>query len=239
MEIPSPGWSGDEVIAHLASLRSPENLEGMARFGIRTDRAFGVGLAVLRPLARKIRRDHERAEALWQSGWREARLLAAFTDEPGDVTPDQARRWAGQFDSWEIVDGVVDLFVATPFWRELVDAFAADEREFVRRAAFSMIARAAVSLKAEDDATFLAFLPLIERHAGDPRNFVKKAVNWALRQIGKRSHALHGPALALAGKLAASNERAARWIGNDAVRELRAAKTIASLDRCAGRPIAV
>lgn len=206
-------------------------MEGMARFGINTDRAFGVGLSVLRPLARKIRQDHARAEALWQSGWREARLLAAFTDEPAAVTREQARRWAADFNSWEIVDGVVDLFVATPFWRELIDEFAADEREYVRRAAFSMIARAAVSLKKEPEETFLGLLPLIEAHAADPRNFVRKAVNWALRQIGKRSRTLHGPALSLAKTLAASDDRTARWIGKDAVRELEAEKTIAAIRR--------
>lgn len=204
-------------------------MEGMARFGINTDRAFGVGLSVLRPLARKIRRDHARAAALWQSGWREARLLAAFTDEPAAVTREQARRWAADFNSWEVVDGVVDLFVATPFWRELIDEFAADEREYVRRAAFSMIARAAVNLKKEPEETFLGLLPLIEAYATDPRNFVRKAVNWALRQIGKRSRTLHDPALTLAKTLAASDDRTARWIGKDAVRELEAEKTIGAI----------
>lgn len=133
------------------------------------------------------------------------------------------------FDSWEIVDSVADLFAETPFWRDLIDEFADDEREFVRRTAFAMLAWSAVHLKKEPDATFLAYMPLIQKQARDPRNFVRKAVNWALRQIGKRSMSLHAPALALAEKLAASPDRTARWIGRDAVRELTDAKQIARL----------
>ena len=203
----------------------------MARFGIKAGRAFGVSNAVLRPLARKLGRDQARAEALWRSGWREARLLAAFTAEPQRVTPDRCRAWAAEFDSWEIVDGVSDLFVETPFWRGLIEGFAADEREFVRRAAFAMLAWAAVRRKAEPDETFAGFLPLIGRHAEDHRNFVKKAVNWALRQIGKRSEELRRPALALADALAARPDATARWIGRNAARELRDPKTLAVMER--------
>ena len=223
---PSPDWDADRVVAWLEAHASPENRAGMARFGIRADRTFGVPLAELRPLARKLKRDHARALALWETGTRDARLLAGLTGEPDRMTPQIAMRWAADFDSWDVVDGVSDLFVDMAEWRSLIDAFAADEREFVRRTAFAMTAWAAVHRKTEPDETFLGWLPLVEAHASDPRNFVKKAVNWALRQIGKRSAALHGPALALAEKLAASPDRTARWIGRDAARELTDPRTL-------------
>lgn len=226
----------EQILAHLRSLASEVNRAGMARYGIRADRAFGVSNAVLRPLVKTIGRDHARAQALWASGWREARLLASFTDEPRLVTAQQARAWAADFDSWEIVDHAADLFAESPDAAELIEAFAADDREFVRRAAFAMMAWAAVHRKKAPDEDFLALLPLIERHAADSRNYVRKAVSWALRQIGKRSPLLYGPALALARKLAASADRTARWIGNDAVRELTAPKTLERLGRRHGSP---
>lgn len=221
----------EDILAHLGSLASEKNRAGMARYGIRADRAFGVTNAVLRPLARAIGRDHTRAQALWASGWREARLLASFTDDPRMVTEAQALAWAADFDSWEVVDHAADLFADCPVAGRLVEAFAADEREFVRRAAFAMIAWAAVHRKKAPDDLFLAWLPLVERHATDPRKYVRKAVNWALRQVGKRSPALHAPALALAQKLAASGDRTARWIGTDAARELTDEKTLERLHR--------
>jgi len=229
MALPDPSWSADDVVAHLRSIGTEKNRVGMARFGINTANALGVGNSDLRPLARRLKKNHERSLLLWNSGVREARLMAAFTGEPKKVDIGQCRRWAADFDSWEIVDTVADLFAETPFWRQLIDEFAEDEREFVRRTAFAMLAWSAVHLKKEPDATFLAYLPLIEKHAGDPRNFVRKALNWALRQIGKRSMSLHAPALALAGKLAASSDKTTRWIGKDAVKELTDAKQLARL----------
>lgn len=225
----SPLSSAEEIIAYLRAIGSEQNLAGMARFGISTATALGISNAVLDPVARRVKRNHDRSLKLWQSGIREARLLAAFTDEPQKVTVEQCRLWAGDLVSWEVVDTVSYLFAMTPFWRERVEEFAEDEREFVRRTAFSMLACAAVHLKKEPDATFTSYLPLIELHAVDDRNFVRKAVNWALRQIGKRSMELHAPALGLAQKLAASNDKTARWIGKDAVKELTAAKTLERL----------
>jgi 3-methyladenine DNA glycosylase AlkD len=215
-----PTSTAADVIAHLESLGDARNIEGMRRYGIETGTALGISNAVLRPLARQIKRNHERALTLWDSNIREARLLAAFTDEPKKVTAEQARRWAAEFNSWEIVDTVSDLYCDAGLHSTLIAEFADDEREFVRRTAFAMMAWGAVHFKKEPDATILGWLPLIEKHAGDPRNFVKKAVNWALRQIGKRSAACHGPALALAEKLAASDDKTARWIGKDAAKEL-------------------
>ncbi len=223
--------SADAVIAWLEARRSETNLAGMARYGIATTRAFGVPNAELRPLARAIGRNHDRALALWDTGWREARLLAAFTEEKKKVSADQARLWVADFDSWEIVDGVADLFVDAGLAEPLIDEFAADEREFVRRTAFAMICWVAVHLKKRPDAEVLSYLPLIERYASDPRNFVRKAVNWALRSIGKRNLTCHAAALALARDLSASEDRTARWIGRDAVKELTADKTLARLAR--------
>ena len=224
-----PASTARDIIDHLRSMRDERNIDGMARFGIETGTALGISNAVLRPLARRIKRDHQRALALWESDIREARLLAAFTDEPKEMTVEQARRWAADFNSWEIVDTVSDLYCDAGLQSVLIAEFARDEREFVRRTAFAMMAWSAVHMKKEPDATILDWLPLIERYASDPRNFVKKAVNWALRQIGKRNAACHGPALALAEKLAVSGNKAARWIGKDGVRELIDPKTLARL----------
>jgi 3-methyladenine DNA glycosylase AlkD len=235
MNAPSRDWNVARILAHLETLDSPQNREGMARYGIATDRTYGVPMTILRPLGRSIGRDHERALALWETGSREARLLAAFTADPKRLTPEEAWHWAADFDSWDIVDGVADVFAGTAHWRELIDRFAADEREFVRRTAFAMIAWAAVHRKKEPDETFIGLLPLIEKHARDSRNFVKKAVNWAIRQIGKRSLPLHAPALELAERLAASGDKTERWIGKDAVRELTAEKTIAQLKEKAAK----
>tara|TARA_R110002020_G_scaffold34066_26_gene103734 strand:+ start:8216 stop:8929 length:714 start_codon:yes stop_codon:yes gene_type:complete len=220
-----------DILAWLEEHGSSENLAGMARFGIDTAKAFGVGNALLRPFAKTLGRNHERALDLWQTGYREARLLAIFTDEPARVSTDQARAMAADFNSWEIVDHAADLFVDAGHLDGLAPEFANDDREFVRRTAFAMIAVAAVHLKKEPDATLTGYLPLIEKHATDPRNFVRKSVNWALRNIGKRNPACHAPALELAEKLATSMDKTARWIGKDAVRELTDARTMERVSR--------
>lgn len=218
-----------EIVAHLRTLGSEEDRAGIARFGIRNDQALGISNAVLRPIAKSLKQDHDRALALWATGIREARILAVATDEPQVVTRAQADAMAADFDSWEIVDHAVYLFCDAGLAHETIAAYAADEREFVRRSAFSAIATAAVHLKKEPDGTFIGWLNLVEAHSTDERNFVKKAVNWALRQTGKRSPALHAPALALSEKLAASSDKTARWIGKDAVRELTDPKTLERL----------
>jgi 3-methyladenine DNA glycosylase AlkD len=223
----SPQSSADEIIAHLRSIGSEENRLGMLRYGIKIDRALGVSHGVQRQIARKIKRNHERAFELWGSGIMEAQFIASVTADPKRFSATNARQWASSFDSWDIVDGVSDLFVDTDAWKDLIGEFAADEREFVRRTAFAMMAWSVVHRKKEPEATFLAFLPIIEAHATDDRNFVKKAVNWALRSIGKRSMDMHGAALAVAEKLARSTDKTARWNGKNAVRELTNAKTLA------------
>ena len=233
----SPSSTAAEVIAHLRDLGSEENRQGMKRYGIRIDRALGISHGVQRDIARKIKRNHERAFELWASGITEAQFIASVTADPKRFTKADARRWAAEFDSWDIVDGVSDLFVDTDHWRELIVEFAADGREFVRRTAFAMIAWSVVHRKKEPDETFVTFMPLIEARSEDERNFVKKAVNWALRSIGKRNARLNEAALKLAEKLAASENRTARWIGRDAIRDLTGPKTLARLEKQAEKKL--
>jgi 3-methyladenine DNA glycosylase AlkD len=228
--------SVDAIVDELRRLGSHKNRAGMARYGIETSRAFGVSIAALRPVARRLKRDHALALALWKTGFHEARLLAVFIDESKKVTALQMDRWAGDFDSWDLCDQACSkLFVRTPYVEEKIVQWAEDERTFVRRAGFALLAAYTVPVhgKSVPDGRFAEFLPLIERHATDPRNFVKKAVNWALRQIGKHSIGLHGKALAVAERLAAATDRTARWIGKDAVRELT---DPVQLTRIKGRP---
>ena len=231
----APDWDAARLIAWLKAHRAPDNLDGMRHFGIETDSAYGIPNSVLRPLARRIKRNHDRALELWRSGIREARLLACFTDEPKRVTAEQALAWSDDFNSWEVVDHAAALFIEARLHDALIGRLAADEREFVRRTGFAMMAWGAVHLKKEPDSVMENWLPLIETHAGDPRNFVKKAVSWALRQIGKRSLKLHEPALALAQRLAESGDKTERWIGRDALRELTSQKTLDRLRTKASR----
>jgi 3-methyladenine DNA glycosylase AlkD len=213
--------TADDIVAYLRSLRSEEAVAGMDRFGIVTGTALGISNPELRKIARLTGKDHARAFALWASDIREARMLALYTLEPKKLTTAEAKRLADDFNSWEIVDNAADVFIDARLV-ELIPHFAADEREFVRRTAFAMIASAAMHMKKEPDETLIAWFGLIEDHAGDARNFVKKAVNWALRQVGKRNAALLDEAIACAERLRERPSTAARWIGADAVRELRA-----------------
>lgn len=225
----SPASTADQILAHLRAQASDANRAGIARYGIRVDDALGISNAVLKPMAKALGRNHARARQLWSSGVREARILALVTDEPAKVTRAQLDEMAAEFASWEVVDEAAHLICSSGLAGELVPAYAADQREFVRRAAFATIATGAVHLKKEPDATFIGWLGLVEEHSTDARNFVRKAVNWALRQTGKRSLAMHAQALATAEKLAASSDKTARWIGKDAVRELADPKTLARL----------
>ncbi len=211
----------DDLLATLRSLGSAENAAGMARYGIVTREVLGVSAPQMRALARQVGKDHELAARLWAADILETRLLACLVEDPAQVTEAQMDRWVGEFDNWAICDGCcLHLLRKTPWAYAKAVEYSGEEREFVKRAGFVLMATLAVHGKREPDATFAGFLPIIEREANDPRNFVKKAVNWALRQIGKRSRELHEPALALARKLAASENRTERWVGKDAVREL-------------------
>ena len=233
-----------EIVERLAGMASEENRAGMARYGIRTDDAFGVSVYELRRIARPYGRDHELALALWETGNHEARLLASMVDDPAAVTEAQMEAWAGAFDSWDVCDQVTsNLFDKTPFAYDKVREWSAARDEWVKRAAFATAAALAVQDKSAADEPFLEILEVCRREAGDDRNFVKKAVNWALRNIGKRDLRLHAAAVATAEAILAEAEehaaadrkdpaaRSGRWIARDALRELRSEKTLERVRR--------
>jgi len=211
---------------------SADYRDGMARFAIPNDRAFGVPMAKIQAVAKRLGRDRALAEALWDSGWYEARLLAAYLDDPALVSAAQMDRWARGFDNWAVCDTVCfALFDRSPLaWRK-IEQWVRREDEFVRRAAFALLASKSVHDKQAGDAEFLHGLELVEAYAFDERNFVKKAVNWALRSIGKRNAALHAAAVKTATRLAASKDAAPRWNGKDALRELNGAAAMRRLTR--------
>jgi 3-methyladenine DNA glycosylase AlkD len=212
------------VVAELKRLGTKRAREGMARYAIPSERAFGVPVGVLQKLARRLGRNHELAEALWGTGWYEARMLATYVDDPEQVTAEQMERWCREFDSWAICDtACFALFDRTPQAWEKVARWATRREEFVKRAAFALLWGLTVHDKGAGDERFLEGLRLIERAATDERHFVKKAVNMALRAIGKRNGALNAAAVAVSRRLAESESGAARWVGKDALRELTSA----------------
>jgi 3-methyladenine DNA glycosylase AlkD len=223
------------ILAELQAMGSEKNRAGMARYGINVDNAFGVSIYELRKVAKRLGTDHDLALELWATGNHEARLLACFVDDPEAVSARQIEAWARDFDSWDICDqATTSLFDLTRHaWAKAAEWAKRDE-EWVKRGGFALMAGLAVHDKAAGDRAFMKLLPLIERAAFDPRNFVKKAVNWALRNIGKRNPRLNAAAVACAEKIGvAANEaagakrggganiRAARWVATDALRELR------------------
>ena len=211
----------DEVVRELRSMARPENVEGMARFGINPQNTLGIGIPRLRSMAKRLGDDHRLALELWASGIHEARLLAGFIDDPAMVTDEQMEAWAAEFDSWDVVDQVCsNLFDQTPFAYAKAVEWSGRKEEFVKRAGFVLIASLSVHDKAAPDKKFQRFFPIIKREASDERNFVKKAVNWALRQIGKRNAALNMAAIRLANDIQRIDSRSARWIAADALREL-------------------
>lgn len=210
-----------EVIRRLKSLANPDNVAGMARYGINPVNTLGVSAVPLRQMAREIGKDHRLAAQLWASGIREARILAGLIDDPGLVTQEQMENWVAEIDSWDICDGTCsNLFDKTAFaYRKAVE-WSRRREEFVKRAGFVLMAVLAVHDKKAPDKAFEKFLPIIQREAADDRNFVKKAVNWALRSIGKRNANLNKAAVATAEEIRQMDSRAARWIAADALREL-------------------
>jgi 3-methyladenine DNA glycosylase AlkD len=211
----------DTVLEMLKERGNPKNVEGMARYGITAKKVFGVSAPHLRALAKQVGKDHTLAGALWKKEILEARILAAFIDEPERITPDQMDAWVKDFDSWAVCDGVcLHLFAKTPHAHRKAVQWSRDEREFVKRAGFTLMACLAVHDKKAPDKQFEKFFPAIHREAVDERNFVKKAVNWALRQIGKRNHTLNRKALLVARSIRKLESKSARWIAADAQREL-------------------
>ena len=216
-----PPADADAVVAWLRRTGTKATRAGMARYAIPSEKAFGVPVGVMQKEAKRIGRSHALAAALWATGWYEGRMMAVFLDEPDRVTSAQMDRWCRDFDSWAICDtACLHLFDRTPHAFAKVGQWARAKGEFQRRAGFALLASLALHDKASGDAPFVRGLELIERAAGDDRNFVKKAVNWALRGIGERSTGLHRSALALATRLAASADSTPRWIGKDALRQL-------------------
>ncbi|MCI0447257.1 DNA alkylation repair protein [bacterium] len=212
----------DELIARLKSMENPKNVAGMARFGINSKDTLGISVVTLRKIAREVGKNQALALKLWPSGIHEARLLACFIAEPKKVTPSLMNRWAKDFDSWDVCDQCcMNLFDKTPYAYEKVKEWSQRKEEFVKRAAFALMAGLAVHDKDASNANFQRFFPIIKAAATDTRNYVKKAVNWALRQIGKRNAFLHRQAMRTAAEIAKLDSSSARWIAADAIRELK------------------
>src|SRR5438552_14889064 len=192
----------EQIIHEMDTRGDPKAVAGMARFGIETSKAFGVSIPQIRDLAKKIGTNHELAQQLWVSEIREARILASMVDDPARVSEEQMEKWAIEFDSWDVVDGCCgNLFDKTKFAVRKAHEWSKRREEYVKRAGFVLMAELAVHDRKAADKTFLDFLPLIVREASDERNFVKKAVNWALRQIGKRNSALNSAAINTCSRL--------------------------------------
>jgi 3-methyladenine DNA glycosylase AlkD len=211
----------EEIIERLQSLSNPEAVTGMARFGITPQNTYGVSIPNLRKLAKEVGKDHLLAQRLWARDSRETRILASMIDDPKMVTEEQMESWVKDFDYWEICDQCcANLFEKTGFAYQKCVEWSSREEEFVKRAGFVLMARLAVSDKKANDDQFEAFFPLIKREATDNRNFVKKAVNWALRQIGKRNLNLNRKAIETAQEIQKMDAKSAKWIASDAIREL-------------------
>ena len=213
--------NADQIIVQLKSQADPAAVEGMARYGINPDNTLGISIPTLRAMAREIGKDHQLAEELWASGIHEARILASIIDDPHQVTEEQMERWVADFDSWDVCDQVCsNLFDRTTFAYQKAIEWSSGEAEFIKRAGFAMMAALAVHDKRAGDERFEPFFPIIVRQATDERNYVKKAVNWALRNIGKRNRHLNTRTIEIARKIEQIDSKVARWIANDALKEL-------------------
>ena len=211
----------NDTLEKLKTLANPKAVEGMARYGINPENTLGISIPNLRGIAKEIGRNHDLAQQLWASGIHEARILASMIDDPEMTTEEQMDSWVKDFDSWDVCDQCcMNLLGKTRFaYRKAVE-WSASEQEFVKRAGFVMMACLAVSDKKADDNQFEAFFPVIKEGASDNRNFVKKAVNWALRQIGKRNRGLNRKSIETAEDISKMDSKSARWIASDALREL-------------------
>lgn len=211
----------EEIIKKLKSSSNPKNVEGMARFGINPNNTYGVSIPVLRKLARDIGKNHELAQQLWASKIHEARILAAMIDIPSKVTEKQIDLWVKDFDSWDVCDQVcMNLFDKTNFAYAKAVEWSSRKEEFVKRAGFAIMASLAVHDKNAKDAELVKFMPIIKRESCDERNFVKKAVNWALRQIGKRNLNLNKEAVKTSKEILKLDYKSAKWIASDSIKEL-------------------
>lgn len=212
----------DIIIKELKSLSNPKNVEGMARFGINPENTFGVSMPVIRKMGKDIGKNHELAQQLWSTRIHEARILAGLIDDSKFVTEEQMEKWVKDFDSWDVCDQVcMNLFDKTPFAYKKAIEWSSRKEEFVKRAGFALMASLSVHDKKAKDKDFIKFLPLIKSESTDERNFVRKAVNWALRQIGKRNKKLQKEAIRTAKEIQKIESKSAKWIASDAIRELK------------------
>jgi len=219
------------IIDELKSLSNPAYHQKMLHFGIDNQKAFGVSMPKIRSLAKQIGKNQTLSLELWKTGIHEARILATIIGDYKQVTEAQIDQWTNDFSSWDVCDQACgNLFVKTPYLIPKVLAYTKKEAEFVKRSGFVLMAEAAVHLKKEPDQTFVKFLPIIEREAADQRNFVKKAINWALRQIGKRNLVLNQKAIETAHRILAKGDKKANWVALDALRELQSEKIVKRLN---------
>ena len=224
--------SVEEVLEMLAAKADPDQLEGMARYGMTVENRLGVKVPQMRKIAKEIGKDHKLALELWETGITEAMILASMLDVPDEVTEEQMEAWVQDFDSWDVCDQVcMNLFDKTPLAWKKIHAWSNREEEFVKRAAYALIACLAVHDKELSDEVFISLIPVIKAGATDNRNFVKKAVSWALRNIGKRNPELNTVALATAREFRGIDSSSARWIGSDAIRDLTSDATIRRFER--------
>ncbi len=220
------------ILEKLKSLGNPESFHSMVRFGINVDKAFGISIPQLRLLAKEIGNNHQLALDLWNTQFHEARILASLIDEPEKVTEGQMESWVKDFKSWDLCDQCcANLFDKTPYAYKKAHEWPTREEEYVKRAGFSLIAYLASHDKQAPDKNFIDFLPVIINGSTDDRNFVKKAVNWALRQIGKRNINLNKIAIETAKEIRAFDSKTARWIAVDAIKELSSEKIQARLNK--------
>ena len=211
----------NDIIQKLKSISDPEAVKGMARFGINPENTYGVSIPNLRKMAKETGVDHDLAQRLWESNIHEARILASMIDDPKMVAEAQMDAWVNDFDSWDVCDQcIMNLFEKTKIAYQKAVEWSARDEEFTKRAGFVLMARLAVSDKKADDTHLGRFLSILERESTDNRNLVKKAVNWALRQIGKRNLSLNEMAIKAAGEIQQIDSRSAKWIAADAIREL-------------------
>ena len=228
----TPSLTVDEVVAWLRRRGSAVNRAGMARYGLPSTNTFGVSMATLQSLAKRIGTDHQLAQALWKTEWYEARIMSAFVGDPARLTPALMDAWCRDFDNWGTTDTVCfKLFDRSPHAWKMVPKWVKQKGEFQKRAGFVLIACLAAHDKAAQDPAFMKFFPTIERGASDDRNFVKKGVSWALRGLGHRSKALHAQAMKTATKLSKGANATERWVGKDALRDITRPLVIERINR--------
>jgi 3-methyladenine DNA glycosylase AlkD len=220
------------ALAWLKRRGTKRNRDGMARYGIVAEKAFGVSMATMKTLATRLGRDHALARALWATGWYEARILVSFVGDPAELSVAEMDAWCRDFDNWAICDTICfHLYDRSPHAWAKVGQWARRRREFEKRAAFALLSALALHDKTAPDSRFHTGLGLVERAATDERNFVKKGVSWALRSIGHRNLTLHTAASDLAGRLARADDATARWVGKDALRDLRRPTVVRKVEK--------